>query len=95
MHIKPIQDKIVVKETEVEQKSPGGLILAGNAADKPNRGEVLAVGPGVVAKDGKLLVPGVNPGDKILFVQGAGQTVKVEDTEYRILQETDILAIIK
>lgn len=95
MKVKPIQDRIVVKEVETEKKSPGGLILAGSAADKPNQGIVLGVGPGIVKDDGVLYVPGVNEGDKVLFVQGAGQLVKVDDEEFRILQETDILAIIK
>lgn len=95
MKLTPIQDRIVVKEVETEKKSPGGLILAGSAADKPNQGTVLAVGPGVTLENGTFVVPGVNPGDRVLFVQGAGQCVKIEEEEFRILQEVDILAIIK
>lgn len=95
MKIKPILDRIVVKEIETEKKSPGGLILAGSAADKPNQGIVVGVGPGTYKDDGKFCVPGVNEGDKVLFVQGAGQVVKVDDEEFRILQEVDILAIVK
>jgi chaperonin GroES len=95
MTLKPIQDRIVIKEIETVKKSPGGLILAGSAADKPTQGTVLAVGPGKTTEDGTLVVPGVNPGDKVLFIQGAGQSIKLEDEEYRILQEVDILAIIK
>jgi chaperonin GroES len=94
MTLKPIQDRIVIKEVETEKKSPGGLILAGSAADKPTQGTVLSVGPGKTSEDGILVVPGVNPGDRVLFVQGAGQVVKLEDEEFRILQEVDILAII-
>lgn len=95
MKLTPIQDRIVVKEVETEKKSPGGLILAGSAADKPNQGTVLAVGSGVTLENGTFVVPGVNPGDRVLFVQGAGQCVKIEEEEFRILQEVDILAIIK
>lgn len=95
MKIKPIQDRIVVKEFETEKKSPGGLFLAGNAADKPSQGVVLAVGPGTYTDKGKLVVPGVNEGDKVLFIQGAGQTVEVENEKFRILQEVEILAIVK
>jgi len=95
MKLKPIQGRIVVKEVETVKKSAGGLILAGSAADKPNQGIVTAVGPGTYLENGDFVVPGVNEGDKVLFVQGAGQVVKVEDEEYRILQENEILAIIK
>jgi len=95
MNIKPIQDRIVIKEIETEKKSPGGLILAGSAADKPNQGVVIAVGPGKYSDNGTFTVPGVNEGDKVLFVQGAGQVVKVEDEEYRILQEVEILAVVR
>jgi chaperonin GroES len=94
MTLKPIQDRIVIKEVETEKKSPGGLILAGSAVDKPNQGTVLAVGPGITLEDGTFVVPGVNPGDRVLFVQGAGQVVNLENEEYRILQEVDILAIV-
>lgn len=95
MNIKPIQGRIVVKEIETVKKSAGGLILAGSAADKPNQGFVIAVGPGTYLENGDFIVPGVNEGDKVLFVQGAGQVVTLEDEEYRILQEDEILAIIK
>jgi chaperonin GroES len=95
MNIKPILDRIVVKEIQIEKKSPGGLILAGSASDKPTQGIVIAVGPGTYLENGNFVVPGVNEGDKVLFVQGAGQIVKIEDEEYRILQEIEILAIIK
>lgn len=95
MKIRPIKDRIVVKEIEIEKKSPGGLVLAGNAADKPNQGIVLAVGPGSYLDDGTFIVPSVSEGEKILFLQGAGQLVKVENEEFRILQESEILAIIK
>jgi chaperonin GroES len=95
MTLKPIQDRIVIKEIESEKKSPGGLILAGSAADKPNQGVVIAVGPGTYLENGEFVVPGVSEGDKVLFVQGAGQVVKLEDEEFRILQEVEILAIIR
>jgi chaperonin GroES len=95
MKIKPILDRIVVKEIETEKKSPGGLILAGSAADKPNQGIVVAVGPGTYLETGTFVVPGVSEGDRVLFVQGAGQVVKLEDEEYRILQEVEILAIVR
>jgi chaperonin GroES len=95
MKIKPMQGRIVVKEIETVKKSTGGLILTEAAADKPNQGIVIAVGPGNYLENGNFVVPGVNEGDKVLFVQGSGQLVKVEDEEYRILQEDEILAIIK
>jgi chaperonin GroES len=95
MTLKPIKDRIVIREIETEKKSPGGLILAGSAADKPNQGIVLAVGPGDYLEDGTFVVPGVTEGDRVLFVQGAGQVVKLEDQEFRILQEVEILAVVK
>jgi chaperonin GroES len=95
MKINPIQDRIVVKEIQTEKKSPGGLILAGSAADKPTQGIVVGVGPGTYLDNGTFVVPGVSEGDKVLFVQGAGQVVKLDDEEYRILQEIEILAIVR
>lgn len=95
MTLKPIKDRIVIREVETEKKSPGGLILAGSSADKPCQGVVIAVGPGDYLADGTFVVPAVSEGDRVMFVQGAGQVVKLEDQEFRILQEVEILAIVK
>jgi chaperonin GroES len=93
--IRPMQNRIVVRELTTEKATLSGIILAGNAADKPIQGEVLAVGPGIYNDKNILEVPAVNLGDRILFIQGTGELIKVNDQEYRILQETDIIAIIK
>jgi chaperonin GroES len=95
MKIKPIKDRIVIKEIETVKTSQGGIVLAGTAADKPNQGIVVAVGPGTYMNDGTFIVPGVNEGDKVLFVQGSGEVVKLEEEEFRILQETEILAVVR
>lgn len=91
--IKPIQDRIVIKELSAEKKTDSGIILTGNV--KSNQGVVLAVGPGIYDDRGIFRTPTVNVDDKVVYVQEAGTAVKVDNEEYRILQEKDILGVIK
>jgi chaperonin GroES len=92
--IRPILDHIVVREIKSEQITSSGIVLAGTE-DKPIKGEVLAVGPGSYSDKEEFIVPGVSTGDHIIFIYGSGETVNVNNQEFKILKESDILAIIK
>jgi chaperonin GroES len=88
----PLGDRIVVKLIEREEVSRGGLVLPDTAKEKPQEGEVIAVGPGRLNDDGKRLPMDLKKGDKILFAKYAGTEVKEEDEEFLVLRETDVLA---
>lgn len=91
MTIKPLADRVVIKMLEAEETTKSGIILTSAAQEKPQVAEVIAVGPGGVV-DGKDVVMEVNVGDKVLISKYAGTQVKVEDEEYTILRQSDILA---
>jgi chaperonin GroES len=91
--IKPLADRVVVKATVQEEKTKGGIVLPDTAKDKPQEGEVMAVGPGKVLDNGTNLKPEVKVGDRIIFSKYSGTEIKVEGEEYLILRESDILAI--
>lgn len=92
--IQPLQDRILVKRLDEEEEQIGGIIIPDSAKEKPQEGEVIAVGPGKVTDDGKRQAPEVGEGDKILFAKYAGTEVKSEGEEYLIMREDDVLAII-
>ncbi len=94
--IKPLRDKVVVRRLEEEEeKTPGGIIIPDTAKEKPQMGEVVAVGSGKVLDDGKVVPPEVNVGDKVLFAKYAGTEVKIDGEEYLIMSEDEILAIVE
>ncbi|MFZ8803143.1 MAG: co-chaperone GroES [Candidatus Calescibacterium sp.] len=94
--ITPLRDKVVVKRLEeVEEKTPGGIIIPDTAKEKPQIGEVIAVGKGKILQDGKIIPPEVKVGDKVLFAKYAGTEVKIEGEEYLIMSEDEILGIIE
>jgi chaperonin GroES len=95
MNFTPLHDNILVQKIENERVTAGGIVLVDAAVEKSNQGKVLAVGPGKRLSDGTLAPMSVNIDDKILFIKGAGNPIKLEGTEYAILKETDIFAIIK
>ncbi|MBI4313259.1 MAG: co-chaperone GroES [Candidatus Omnitrophica bacterium] len=95
MQLKPIGDKIIVEVLKAESKSKGGIILPDTAKEKPHEGNVVAVGSGKLTASGKTVAPDVKPGDKILFGKYAGNEVKVDGKEYLIINQDDILAVIK
>ncbi len=96
MKIRPLQDRVVVRRSEEEATSAGGIVLPGSAAEKPNRGEVVAVGPGRVANNGELIVPSVKAGDQVLFGQYAGSnTIKIDGEELLIMQESEIYGVLE
>jgi chaperonin GroES len=95
MKIRPLQDRILVKRLESEEKTVGGIIIPDNAKEKPMEGKVVAVGNGKVLDDGKLRKPDIKVGDKILFSKYAGSEVKIDGAEHLILREDDILGVLE
>ena len=94
MKLKPLADRVVVKMVEAEETTKSGIILAGSAKEKPQIAEVIAVGPGAYV-DGKLIPMDVKVGDKVLISKYAGTEVKLDNQEYTILKQSDILAIVE
>lgn len=94
MTIKPLADRVVIKMVEAEETTKSGIILAGSAKEKPQVAEIVAVGPGGVV-EGKEVTMEVKVGDKVLISKYAGTQVKVDDIEYTILRQSDILAIVE
>ena len=94
MKIKPLSDRIIVKPAEAEEKTASGLIIPDTAKEKPMKGEVVAVGSGKVGEDGKLVKMELKVGDKILYGKYSGTEVTYENTEYLIMRESDVYAII-
>jgi chaperonin GroES len=94
MKIRPLNDRILVKRTEEETKTKGGIIIPDTAKEKPQKGEVLAVGPGKMGDDGKRIPLDVKAGDKVLFSKYAGTEIKVDGVEQIFMREDDILGII-
>ena len=92
MKIRPLHDRIIDKRMEEQEVKKGGIIIPDSAKEKPQEGKVIAVGNGKVADDGKKIPLDVKAGDKILFGKYSGSEVKVEDEEYLILREEDVLA---
>jgi chaperonin GroES len=95
MKIRPLHDRVVVRRLEEETKTAGGIVLPDSAAEKPSQGEVLAVGPGKALDNGDVRAPDVKKGDKVLFGQYAGSTVKVDGEELLILSETEIFGVLE
>ncbi|MCQ2464907.1 MAG: co-chaperone GroES [Oscillospiraceae bacterium] len=94
MTIKPLADRVVIKQTEAEETTKSGIILTGSAKEKPQVSEVVAVGPGGVV-DGNKVEMYIKPGDKVLTNKYSGTEVKVDGVEYTILRQDDILAIVE
>ena len=95
MKIRPLHDRVIVKRIEEERKSAGGIVIPDTAAEKPDQGEVLAVGPGKKNEDGKLVPVDVKVGDKILFGKYSGTEVKVDGEELVVMREEDVMAVIE
>jgi chaperonin GroES len=92
INVNPLGDRVVVKPIPREEMTKGGIILPDTAKEKPQEGEVLAVGPGRITEDGKRLPMEVKVGDRVLYAKYAGTEIKIEGEEYVILRESDILA---
>ncbi|MGB5875213.1 MAG: co-chaperone GroES [Bacteroidota bacterium] len=94
MKMKPLADRVVIKPSEAEETSRGGIILPDTAKEKPVIGEVVAVGPGKVSDDGKKVPMELKVGDKVLYGKYSGTEVTVEGEEYLIMREADIFAVV-
>ena len=95
MNIRPLQDRVVVRRTEEETTSAGGIVLTGSAAEKPAQGEVIAVGPGKRQESGETQPVDVKVGDTVVFGKYASNTVKIGDEELLILSENEIYGVIE
>jgi chaperonin GroES len=94
MMVKPLADRVLVKPTEMAEVKRGGIIIPDTAKEKPQEGEVMEVGPGRMTEDGKNIPMEVKKGDRILYGKYSGTEVSVDGTEYLIMRESDILAIV-
>ena len=95
MKIKPLQDRLVVKRIEEEDKTKGGIIIPDSAKEKPQEGRVVAIGDGKTLESGQKAPLTVKPGDKILFGKYSGTEIKIDGEEHLILREDDVLAIVQ
>lgn len=95
MNIRPLYDRVVVRRNEEEKTSAGGIVLPGSATEKPNQGEVIAVGEGKLLESGELRPVGVKVGETVIFGQYSGNTVKVDGEELIVLNETEIFGVVE
>jgi len=95
MQIRPLYDRIIVKRVEQQKQTASGIVIPDTAGEKPEQGEVIAVGSGRLLQDGSVRPLQVKPGEKILFGKYAGQTVKLDDQELLVLREEDVLGVIE
>ena len=95
MKIRPLQDRVIVKRLEEEEKTKGGIIIPDTAKEKPQEGKVTAVGKGKMNEDGKIISMDVKVGDRILFGKYSGSEIKIDGEEHLIMREEDILGIIE
>jgi chaperonin GroES len=95
MNLRPLHDRVIVKRLDQETKTSFGLVIPESAAEKPDQGEVLAVGPGKKDDKGVAIAMGVKIGDRVLFGKYAGQTVKIDGNEVMVMREEDIMAVVE
>jgi chaperonin GroES len=95
MKIRPLHDRVIVKRLEDERKTASGIVIPDTAAEKPDQGEVIAVGNGKILDDGKVREMAVKVGDRVLFGKYAGQTVKVDGQELLVMREEDIVGVVE
>ena len=93
MKFRPLHDRVVVKRIDAEEKTAGGIIIPDTAKEKPQQGEVVAVGPGGRDETGKLIPLDVKAGDRVLFGKWSGTEVKIDGVEYLIMKESDIMGV--
>lgn len=95
MNIRPLHDRVVVRRVEEERMSAGGIVIPDNAAEKPDRGEIIAVGNGKIMDSGEVRALELKVGDTVLFGKYAGSTVKVDGEELLVMREDDVIAIVE
>ena len=94
MQIRPLHDRVIIKRLESERTTASGIVIPDNAAEKPDQGEVVAVGPGRRDEAGKLIEMGVKVGDRVLFGKYSGQSVKIDGEEFLVMCEEDIMGVL-
>ena len=95
MNLRPLHDRVIVKRLENETKTASGIVIPDNAAEKPDQGEVLAIGPGRINDKGEVKPLNVKVGDRVLFGKYSGQSVKVDGEELLVMKEDDIFAVVE
>ena len=95
MKIRPLHDRVIVKRSEEERTTASGIVIPDTATEKPDQGEVIAVGPGKKDDNGKVITLDVKVGDKVLFGKYAGQTVKIDGNEFLVMTESDLMGVIE
>jgi len=95
MNLRPLHDRVIIKRLDKETKTASGLVIPETAAEKPDQGEILAVGTGKKDESGKVIPLDVKVGDRVLFGKYAGQTVKVDGDELLVMREEDIMAVVQ
>ena len=95
MRIRPLHDRVIVKRLEEERKTASGIVIPDTAAEKPQQGEVVAVGPGARDESGKLIEIDLKKGDKVLFGKWSGTEVKIDGQELLIMKESDIMGVLE
>ena len=94
MQIRPLHDRVIIKRLESERTTASGIVIPDNDAEKPDQGEVVAVGPGRRDEAGKLIEMGVKVGDRVLFGKYSGQSVKIDGEEFLVMREEDIMGVL-
>ena len=94
MNVKPLADRIILRPLEAEQKTAGGIIIPDAAKEKPQKGEIVAVGPGKIADSGQKIEMSLKNGDKVLYGKYSGTEVSIDGQDYLIMKESDVLAIL-
>ena len=95
MKIRPLHDRVIVKRLEAEEKTASGIVIPGSAAEKPDQGEIVAVGKGKILENGEVRALDVKVGDKVLFGKYSGQAVKVDGDELLVMREEDIMGVVE
>ena len=95
MKIRPLHDRVIIRRLEEERTSPGGIVIPDSAAEKPSKGEVIAVGKGKILDNGEIRPLDLKPGDKVLFGKYSGTEVKMADDELLVMREEDVMAVIE
>ena len=95
MKFRPLHDRVLIKVLDSEEKTKGGIIIPDTAKEKPQEGEVVAIGPGAKTEDGKTVKMDVKVGDKVIFGKWSGTEIKIDNIEYSIMKESDIMGISK
>jgi chaperonin GroES len=95
MQFRPLQDRVLIRRNEQEEKTAGGIIIPDTAREKPMEGEVVATGPGARGEDGRIQPLDVKPGDRVLFGKWSGTEIKLDNEEFVVLKESDIMGVVE